>query len=340
MALDTLASILRSMADYALDQEGVDIPTFRATAEGWAKHVTLATSPPGVHDDDAKARGGRREWEGVRRFVREYLRSSVKRVSEVTTDLRQVLWFFIRNLSQAFSQDVEVDGRLRMQMERLGLLVQGSTTTDLKREVLDAVAMLKGILEERAQRHQRQIQVLGAQVRSLGQELESARRESETDPLTQIPNRKAFDDYLARSVEIYQAFGSRMSMMIVDVDHFKTVNDSSGHVTGDEVLRQVADAVVKVFLRKNDFVARIGGDEFAVVLRETKLDDARALAERVVCRVRTLLIATSNGERRNVTVSIGLSEIATGEDSKAWFDRTDRFLYTAKEAGRDRVSAG
>jgi len=118
------------------------------------------------------------------------------------------------------------------------------------------------------------------------------------------------------------------------------VNDSSGHVTGDEVLRQVADAVVKVFLRKNDFVARIGGDEFAVVLRETKLDDARALAERVVCRVRTLLIATSNGERRNVTVSIGLSEIATGEDSKAWFDRTDRFLYTAKEAGRDRVSAG
>jgi diguanylate cyclase len=340
MALDTLALILRSMADYALEQEGIDISTFRATAEAWAQHVTLATSPPGTHEEDAKARGGRREWEGVRRFVREYLRGSSKRVSEVTADLRQVLWCFIRNISQAFSQDQEVDGRLRMQMERLEQLVHGSTTTDLKREVLDAVAMLKGILEERAHRHQRQIQILGAQVRSLGHELESARRESETDPLTQIPNRKAFDEYLARTVEIYQAFGDPMSMMIVDVDHFKSVNDESGHITGDEVLRQVADAVVKVFLRKSDFVARIGGDELAVILRETKVEDARVLAERVVGRVRSLLITASDGERRTVTVSIGAAQIGEGEDAKAWFERSDRCLYAAKEAGRDRVSTG
>jgi diguanylate cyclase len=340
MALDTLAGILRSMADYALEQDGTDIPSFRAAAEAWAKHVTLATPPPGAHEDDSKTRGGRREWEGVRRFVREYCRCSSKRVSEVTTDLRQVIWVFIRNLSQAFTQDEEVDSRLRVQMARLEQLVHASEAADLKREVLDAVTMLQGILEDRSQRHRKQLQVLGAEVRTLGHELESARRESETDPLTRISNRKAFDDYLARSVEIHQAFHDPMSMLIVDVDHFKTVNDSSGHITGDEVLQQVADAVVKVFLRKNDFVARIGGDEFAVILRETKLDDARALAERVVGRVRSLLIATSNGEKRTVTVSIGLAAIAIGDDQKTWFDRTDRYLYAAKEAGRDRVSSG
>jgi diguanylate cyclase (GGDEF)-like protein len=339
MALDTLAGILRNLAEFALEQDGTDITTFRATAEAWAQHVTLATAPPGSHEDDARSRGGRREWEGVRRFIREYLRASAKRVTEVTTDLRQVLWVFIRNISQAFSQDEEVDGRLRGQMERLEQLVRDSTTVDLKREVLDAVAMLRGILEDRVQRHHRQVQVLGAQVRSLGHELESARRESETDPLTRIPNRKAFDEYLARSVEIHRAFGDPMSMMVVDVDHFKGVNDGSGHVTGDEVLRQVADAVVKVFLRKNDFVARIGGDEFAVILRETRLDDARALAERVVGRVRSLLITTSNGERQAVTVSVGLAQIAADEDEKAWFDRTDRCLYAAKEGGRDRVAS-
>jgi len=338
MALDVLAGILRNLAEFALEQDGIDVPTFRAAAESWAQHVTLATAPPGVHEDDAKSRGGKREWEGVRKFVRDYLRSSSKRVTEVTADLRQVLWVFIRNLSQALSHDEEVDGRLRGQMERLEQLVRDSATVDLKREVLDAVAMLRSILEERVERHRRQVQVLGAQVRTLGHELESARRESETDPLTQIPNRKAFDEYLARSVEIHRAFGDPMSMMVVDVDHFKEVNDGSGHVTGDEVLRQVADAVVKVFLRKNDFVARIGGDEFAVVLRETKLDDARALAERVVGRVRSLLITTSSGERQSVTVSIGLAQIIAGEDEKAWFDRTDRCLYAAKEAGRDRVA--
>jgi len=340
MALDTLAAILRSMADYALEQDGLDISAFKTLAEGWAKHVTLATAPPGAPEDDGKTRSGRREWEGIRRFVREYCRSSAKRVTDVTTDLRQVIWVFIRNLSQALTQDQDVDGRLLVQMERLEQLVQGSQTADLKREVLDAVTMLKGILEERAERHQKQLQVLGAQVRSLGHELESARRESETDPLTRIGNRKAFDDYLARTVEISKAFGNAMSMLIVDIDHFKAVNDSAGHITGDEVLQQVADAVVKVFLRKNDFVARIGGDEFAVILRETKLEDARVLAERVASRVRSLLIATSNGEKRTVTVSIGLALIAAGEDEKTWFDRTDRCLYAAKEAGRDRVSSG
>jgi diguanylate cyclase len=336
MALDTLAGILRSMAEFALEQDATDIPTFRATAESWAKHVTLATAPPGAAEDDAQTRKGRREWEGVRRFVREYCQASAKRVGEVTTDLRQVIWVFIHNLTQAFTQDEQVDSRLGMQIERLEKLVEASSTADLKREVLDAVGMLKSIIEERRQRQQKQMQLLGAQVRSLGSELESARRESETDPLTRISNRKAFDEYLARSVEMHKAFGAPMSMLVVDVDHFKDVNDSSGHITGDEVLRQVADAVVKVFLRKSDFVSRLGGDEFAIILRGTGTGDASALAERVLGRIRSLLISTTNDETLSVTVSIGLAAIQADDDEKTWLDRADRGLYAAKQAGRDR----
>jgi len=336
MALDTLAAVLRSMAEFALEQDGVDLSTFRAVAEAWAQHVVLATSPPGRPEEEAKGRGGRREWEGVRRFVRDYCRASTKRVTEVATDLRQVIWVFIRNLRQALDEDSQVDGRLQVQMERLEQLVHASQTADLKREVLDAVTMLRGILEQRKEHHEKQIQALGAQVRSLGHELESARRESETDPLTRIANRKAFDEYLARSVEIHQAFGDAMSLLIVDVDHFKSINDTCGLIAGDQVLQQVADAVVKVFLRKNDFVARIGGDELAVILRETKLGDARVLAERVLARVHSVAVSTQEGER-GVTVSIGLAAIAGGDDGKTWFDRTDRCLYAAKEAGRDRL---
>jgi diguanylate cyclase len=340
MAVDTLASALHSMAEFALEQDGIDIPTFQAAAEAWAKHVTLATAPPGLSEDDTLVRKGRREWEGVRRFVRDYCQASSKRSIEVTTDLRQVIWVFIRNISQAFAADEAIDSRVLAQLGRLEKLVDANATAELKREVLDAVGMLKAILEERSERHERQVQVLGAQVRSLGHELESARRESETDPLTRISNRKAFDDYLARSVEMYQAFNAPMSMLLVDIDHFKGVNDTHGHITGDEVLRQVADALVKVFLRKNDFVSRMGGDEFAVVLRETKLADARALADRVLSRVRMLHVTTGSGETIDVTVSIGVGPIASGDDAKAWFERADRGLYAAKEAGRDRQAIG
>jgi diguanylate cyclase len=340
MGLDTLAGILRSMAEFALEQDGVDIATFRAAAEAWAKHVTLATAPPGFPEDDGKARKGKREWEGVRRFVRDYLQASAKRVGDVTTDLRQVIWVFIRNLSQAFAADEAVDGRLLVQLGRLETLVEGNATADLKREVLDAVGMLKAIIAERSERHAKQMQVLGAQVRTLGHELESARKESETDPLTRIANRKAFDEYLSRSVEMHKAFGDSMVMLIVDVDHFKSVNDSYGHITGDEVLRQIADALIKVFLRKKDFVSRLGGDEFAVILRETRLADARTLADRVLARIRGLLIATNNEQTIDVTVSIGVAQICDGDDEKAWFERTDRGLYAAKQAGRNCLGTG
>jgi diguanylate cyclase len=338
MAVDTLAGALRSMAEFALEQDATDIPTFRVTAEAWAKHVTLATSPPGAHEDDLRTRKGRREWEGVRRFVRDYCQSSAKRVSDVTTDLRQVIWVFIRNLIQAFTDDEDIDGRVRLQLGRLEQLVEANSTADLKREVMDAVGMLKATLTERSVRQQKQMQLLGTQVQTLGSELESARRDSETDPLTRISNRKAFDEYLARSVEIYRAFATPMSMLVLDIDCFKTVNDNNGHITGDDVLREVADSVVKVFLRKNDFVARLGGDEFAIVLRETGARDATSLAERVLGRIRALRIPTSNDQVLQVTVSIGLAEIQPNDDEKSWFERADKCLYAAKQDGRDRLS--
>jgi len=336
-ALDTVATILRSVAEFALEQDGTDVPSFRATAEAWAKHVTLATAPPGVPEDDARTRKGRREWESVRRFVREYCQNSCRRAVTVTADLRQVIWVFIRNLSQAFTQDEEIDGRLHVQMSRLETLVESNATDELKREVLDAVVTLKQILKERAERQHKQMEVLGDQVRALGDDLECARRESETDPLTRVPNRKGFDEYVARSVEMHKAFGQAMSLLIVDVDHFKTVNDSNGHMTGDGVLRNVANSLVKVFLRKNDFVARLGGDEFAVVLRETSEADARVLAERVLARIRALRVAGTATEALAVTVSIGLARIQIDDDEKTWFERADRALYVAKQNGRDRV---
>ena len=99
MALDTVAGILRNLAEFALEQEGVELQTFRANAEAWAKHVTLATAPPGAADDDPKARKGRREWEAVRRFVRDYCQGSCARTVTMTADLRQVIWVFIRNIT-------------------------------------------------------------------------------------------------------------------------------------------------------------------------------------------------------------------------------------------------
>ena len=344
LAQDTLASVVRILGEFALPQDKVDPSEFRQHAEGWANHIAIATPPPGAPPEAPAgaatgSTAGRRDWEGLRRFVRSYCQSSTRHAQTAVADLRHTLWLFIRNLNQAFSADNEADVAIRARLERLEELAQGAAASDLRREVLATVGGLSEILEGRRKRHHEQMQVLGERVRSLGSELETVRRDSETDPLTQLINRKGFDDYLARTLEITGAFGQEATLVLIDVDHFKSINDRHGHTVGDETLRLVANAIVRVFLRKNDFCARYGGDEMAVVLRETSAEQAAALCERVLLGVRRLEIPGKDGPVKT-TVSIGIGGWRVGDNAKSWIDRADRGLYAAKQAGRNGAATG
>jgi len=336
MALDALASALRAMAEFALEREGGDVDAFRRDAEAWAQHVVIAAPPPGAAP--APGLGRLRDWHGVRTFIREYLGASSRHAASVTGDLRDVIWVFVRTFGHSLAQDEEVDGRMRQQVARLEQLVSSLGAAELKREVAETMGGLTSALDERRQRQRSQMVALGDAVRSLGDELVSARREGEIDPLTRVANRKAFDRHLVETLEVHRAFGQDASLVLVDVDLFKEVNDGGGHLFGDEVLRQVADTIVKVFLRKSDFVARYGGDEFAVMLRETPGQQLPALAERMLARVRALRRA--DGAPLGVTVSIGGASAQPTDDARGWFARADRGLYAAKAAGRDRFAFG
>jgi diguanylate cyclase (GGDEF)-like protein len=123
---------------------------------------------------------------------------------------------------------------------------------------------------------------------------------------------------------------------MVDVDHFKAVNDKYGHPSGDIVLRAVADNLVRHFLRKEDFVTRYGGEEFAIVVRDSTLDKVASRIERAREVLAQMSIKTPSG---NVTVtqSAGLAAFIPGESAPRWIDRADKSLYAAKRAGRNRV---
>lgn len=341
MAIDTVADMLRILGQYPLDQEQMETTAFTVLCEQWAQHVTLAIPPPVSATTQPltapEAGEVRRDWTAVREFVRSYCKSGVGHTRNVMSDLRQVVWVFIENLNQSFSQVHESDSRMREQLERLERLAQSSSTGELKKEVLATVVAMSQVMEQRRQQQQASMEDLGGRVRSLGQELEIARRESEIDPLTKLYNRKAFDDYVTHTVELTRAFGHEASLLFVDADHFKTVNDVHGHTTGDDLLKKLADRVARLFLRKSDFVARYGGDELAVVLRETPARDALALAERLV-KASQAIELERGGVRIPVTVSVGVAPARLDDDVKSWLDRADRALYAAKQAGRDRAT--
>jgi diguanylate cyclase len=336
MALDTLAAILRILGEYALEQEDVEAAVFTQLSEHWAQHVLVAIPPPG---SDVAGSDGRRDWAGIREFARGYCKSTSTHTRSVISDLRQVVWVFIQNLNQTLAQSSETDGRIRDQMTRLEALAKGTSTSELKREVLATVVTVAQVIEERKRNDHARVEDLGTKVRKLGEELESARKEGEVDPLTRLFNRKAFDAFLARTVELSHAFEQPACLLLVDLDRFKLINDTFGHQTGDLVLSKLADVLSRIFLRKNDLVARYGGDELAVVLRETSIRDTQTLADRLLRAVRAVRVERE-GTAFGLTVSIGVAELEPRDDGARWLARADRALYQAKNAGRDRLVAG
>ncbi len=338
-ALETLAALLRTLGRYGLGRTEVERAALEQEYEGWATHVLVAAPPPGSGVVASFERSATRDWNGLRRFLIEHRRQEQQEVTASLDDLREVIWASVETLKTALALEQEADDRVIGRLDQLRHVVEGGSTEEIKREVLSSVGALSELVEERKQRQQMQVRQLGARISTLGHELQEARRESSIDPLTGLFNRRALDDHLANVVSLRGLFGQPAVLFMIDVDHFKRINDEYGHPTGDRVLQALADCLTRSFLRKADFVARYGGEEFAVILPDTGVCDGAALAERLLRAVRGLRIST--GEHAlQLTVSLGLAELAPNDTPATWLERADRALYQAKQAGRDQVAIG
>ncbi len=161
------------------------------------------------------------------------------------------------------------------------------------------------------------------------------------DALTNLNNRRQFEVRLKQEIAIAKRQNNPLCAMMVDIDFFKSVNDTYGHSAGDEVLRTVA-GIIKEHLRESDIPSRYGGEEFAVLLPYTKLDEAKIVGERLRKAVETASIPINqddeeNKKNINVTISMGLAEFDNEESGEVLFERADKALYEAKTNGRNRV---
>lgn len=208
--------------------------------------------------------------------------------------------------------------------DELGKSKDGAAVEAAVTKILAANEKLQNRLEEAEQK-----------IQSQAEEIRTQQSEALTDSLTKLANRRAFDQALHKNIDSFNLDRKPFSLLIFDVDHFKIFNDTHGHQAGDEVLRSVGRTLTQT-VKTTDIPCRYGGEEFALVMPNTRIDSARIAAERVRKAIEGMEIEFE-GKTLTVTASIGVAEILNGEDDTQLVRRSDDGVYAAKAAGRNQT---
>lgn len=334
-ALDTLGSVIRVMGDesFPLDMD-TDATVFPAMCAEIARHVENGAAVPsfGISQSD----NGARQWDRVRRFFADRRHAEKSFVIEHLSDYRGVVDDLVAGLRDIGARDQLTETSIRESLQSIEEAVNSGTLSTIKEAFTETVSKVNETFARQKEQYELQLQELNERMSSLRQDLVAAREEMKRDSLTDAFNRGAFDAAITQSVNMHFIMQQPVTLIMVDLDNFKQINDSYGHTAGDEVLRSVGDCLARSFIRKSDFVARYGGDEFAVILTDTPARHCETLIERFLEQARKIEVASAPGATL-VACSAGYTEIADGDTVATLIKRADEALYTAKNGGRNRA---
>ncbi|KQN19317.1 hypothetical protein ASE86_12485 [Sphingomonas sp. Leaf33] len=201
---------------------------------------------------------------------------------------------------------------------------------------IDEVVRLTAGMAERMQAAEARLDTATREAAQLRAELEEARDNARRDPLTDLPNRRAFEEAFAERV----AAGQALWLAVCDIDHFKSVNDRFGHAVGDRVLKAIGSALAEQC--QGHFVARYGGEEFVVLFANLCADQVHGIMDAARAHIadKRYKLRETDAPLGAVTLSAGITEAAIGDNPRAVFQRADRLLYAAKSDGRNRIRIG
>ena len=285
--------------------------------------------------------------------LNEAITSPEKSLGERLWDLYQRLYIIddqaldeirreLNSIIHSMQGDIEQSGgKLSTYADRLSrfaTILNASPSPEGMAEEVEMVIEDTRATEETQRQFNTQLSQISSEMESLRKELAQIREESYIDSLTGISNRKSFDAALEEAVQKARVENSTFSVLIADVDHFKQVNDSYGHLIGDKVLRFVA-STFKWCVKGKDMVARFGGEEFSVILMNTDITGAYAVAEQIRRAVCAGKIKDMNSHKMldQVTISIGCAQFDSSDLPNDLLQRADQALYKAKDKGRNRV---
>lgn len=252
-----------------------------------------------------------------------------QKMQQAGETLDQGVRLTLSGIHQSLSSDNDLEGlkvSIRGQLDNISDILDGfrQTAKELEAErEKELIQMRQGF------------ELLKEQNLKFQEQLEFERSRAQTDALTGLPNRQAYDQRILLEVERWQRYRNPATLIVADVDHFKSINDTYGHLSGDKVL-QILGKELQSRLRKTDFIGRYGGEEFVMIFPETQIEIASSVIDKTRETISRLPFHFRDN-RVQVTMSFGLVAFREGLDAESLFDLADKALYRAKQNGRNRL---
>lgn len=321
----TLLFIIDTYNKHLLEVDGHPVRKVRETLDEFAKELINGNQPL----EKVLFR--------FRQFFSAYRIDESAFIQKTFEDFRTIIWDFVDQLAEDLTEDQKDDFEVQQALTDLKEAVESNSIAALKKQSRTFIDSYMEKQFKRDKRRKTRMKSIRKNLNAVKKQLSEASTAARTDHLTGAFNRRTFDEYCAQHWKLFQASKQPISLMYVDIDHFKRINDTHGHDVGDFVLRELVASLKSMFNRESDILARIGGEEFAIILPDFQISHAQKKAEDVLNRVRSEVYVHQDREIR-FTVSIGIAELAEGETADNWIKRCDQALYASKNGGRNRAT--
>jgi diguanylate cyclase len=306
-----------------IDMETRPVRSIRDELDGFAKE--LVTGKVDVEDTLFR----------FRKFFSSYRVAEYSYVSKSFEDFKNIIWSFVEQLSEDFRSEQSEDQDIKHNLQQLKEAVETDSIGLLRDRSKQFISFYVEHQSKQEARRSKRIKGIKKNLDVVKKQLVEADRSSRLDHLTQAFNRRSFDEQVRQQYNLFHLSQSPVSMLVIDIDFFKKVNDTYGHDIGDFVLKECVRVLHETFKREGDFVARIGGEEFAVILPSHSIDQAIKRADEIMARIRRDVFIINNTELR-FTISMGIAQLDDKETFEQWIKRADAALYDSKHGGRNR----
>ncbi len=273
----------------------------------------------------------------IRQFFSSYRVDEYSYIQRSAEEFKSIIWDFADQLGEDIQVEKTKEVELRAQLDELREAVESNAMEKLKHKSREFIDTYVQYQTQKDERREKRLGTMTKSLQTMKKQLAEAQVSLKVDHLTQAYKRKSFEEQGQRYQQLYGLSKGKISMLMFDINHFKKVNDTYGHDIGDHVIKECVRFLKESFQRSNDLVARLGGEEFAVILPDFDVQSAAKKVEECLDRIRKETIVHKDLNIK-FTVSCGIAQLMENEAFPQWVKRADMALYQSKNSGRNRYT--